>query len=47
MFESVQPQLKEMASELAKLDLSALPESEIEMFYRKSLTNCKSGVGHR
>ena len=47
MFESVQPQLKEMASELAKLDLSALPESEIEQFYRKSLTNCKSGVGHR
>ena len=47
MFESVQPQLKEMASELAELDLSALPESEIEQFYRKSLTNCKSGVGHR
>ena len=47
MFESVQPQLKEMVSELAKLDLSALPESEIEQFYRKSLTNCKSGVGHQ
>ena len=47
MFESVQPHLKEMSSELAKLDLSALPESEIELFYRQSLTNCKSGVGHQ
>ena len=47
MFESVQPQLKEMVAELAKLDLSVLPESEIEQFYRKSLTNCKSGVGHQ
>ena len=47
MFESVQPHLEEMVSELAKLDLSALPESEVEQFYRKILTNCKSGVGHQ
>ncbi|MCY4050305.1 MAG: hypothetical protein OXE41_12170 [Gammaproteobacteria bacterium] len=45
MFESVHPQLKEITLELAAtLDLSALPESEIEQFYQMSLTNCKSGV---
>ena len=45
MFESVQPFLKEMVSELTEVDLSTLPESEIRQFYRKSLVNCKSGVG--
>ena len=45
MFESIQPFLNEMVSELAELNLEQLPESEIEQFYRKSLANCKSGVG--
>ena len=47
MFERLQPYLKETISELAKLDLSISPESEIRQFYRKSLINCKSGVGHQ
>ncbi len=47
MFESIQPHLKEMVSELAELDLSILRESEIRQFYRKSFTNCISEVGRQ
>ena len=45
MFESAQLYLREMVSELTEVDLSGLPETEIQQFYRKSLVNCKSGVG--
>ena len=47
MFEAMHPFMESMVAELADLELSALPESEIEQFYRKSLANCKSGVGRR
>ena len=45
MFESVQPYVKEMVAELTEVDLNVLPESETQQFYRKSLANCKSGIG--
>ena len=45
MFESIQPALKTVVSDLMEMELDLLSESEIRKFYRDSLNNCKAGVG--
>lgn len=45
MFESIQPTLNTLVSELMDLELDLLSESEVRKFYWDSLNNCKAGVG--
>ena len=45
MFESIQPQLNDLVSEMMKMDIALLPKSEVRKFHRDSLGNCKAGVG--
>ena len=45
MYESIQPHLNDLVSELMEMVLALLPESEIRRFYLDSLDNCKAGVG--
>ena len=45
MFESIQPTLNTLVSELMDIELDLLSEGEIRKFYWDSLNNCKAGVG--
>ena len=45
MFESMQPALHSLVSELMDMELNLLSQSEVRKFYWDSLNNCKAGVG--